>query len=146
MRRGAGFTLIEMLVVLMVLGLVAGLVATRGPIRSRGLDLRATAADLAETLRLARAQAIATNRVVQVMVDAEAHVVVAPDGRVHPLPADIRMALLGLLGPVQGPRMPIRFAPDGSSTGGAVEISADAMRLRVGAQWLSGQVRITDVP
>ena len=49
--REAGFTLIEMIVVLVVLALAAGLVLARGPMRSASLDLRAAARTMAADMR-----------------------------------------------------------------------------------------------
>lgn len=145
-RREGGFTLIEMLAVVAVLGLAVVLVTARGPARPRGIDLNASAAELAETLRAARAQAIAGNRAMQVLVDAETHAVQAANGTARRLPDDLGIALFGLTGPVQAPRLVIGFAPDGSSTGGAVELSTGARRIRVSAAWLSGRVSVADAP
>jgi prepilin-type N-terminal cleavage/methylation domain-containing protein len=51
MRRDAGFTLIEILVVLAILGVALGMLIGRGPMRSRGLETRAAAGALAQSLR-----------------------------------------------------------------------------------------------
>lgn len=143
-RREGGFTLIEMLAVVVVLGLAVVLVTARGPARPRGLDLNASAAELAESFRLARARAIAGNRVTQVLVDAETHAVQASDGAVRVLPPGTGVTLYSLTGPVEAPRLAVRFAPDGSSSGGAVELSAGGRRLRVSAAWMSGRVSVAD--
>jgi prepilin-type N-terminal cleavage/methylation domain-containing protein len=65
-RDTAGFTLLEMIVVLVVLGLTPGLVMTHGPVHSRRLELDATARQVAGALRLARSRAIAEERGVAV--------------------------------------------------------------------------------
>ena len=62
-RTTAGFTLIEVLVVLVILGLTIALIVSRGPARSTGFDLRATAGSVAQQLRLTRSEAIATDRI-----------------------------------------------------------------------------------
>jgi general secretion pathway protein H len=145
-RRAGGFTLIEILVVLAVLALAAGLIVMRGPARPRAIDLSAVAMGLADTLRLARAQAIAANRPTQVLVDAERRHIAAPGGAVRPIPAEIGIAFHSLMGPLEAPRLIIRFAPDGSSSGGAVDLSSGGKRVRVGVAWLTGRVSVTDVP
>jgi general secretion pathway protein H len=38
----------------------------------------------------------------------------------------------------------IRFAPDGSSTGGWIEISDGRRRVQVGVDWLSGRVSLAE--
>ena len=144
--REGGFTLIEILVVLVVLALAGAVIVLRGPARPRGVDLHATALGIAETLRLARAQAIAGNQPAQVVIDAETHRLHAASGAIRALPADIALGFAGLAGAVPSPRLVIRFAPDGSSSGGAIDLAAGGRVLRVRAAWLTGQVSVTDVP
>jgi len=145
-RRACGFTLIEILVVLVVLALASGMFLLRGPARPRGVDLHATALGIADTLRLARAQAIARNQFAQVLIDAETRRLQTAAGAIRPLPPDIALGFSNLAGPIRSPRMVIRFAPDGSSSGGAIDLAAGDRRLRVHAAWLTGQVSVTDVP
>ena len=67
--RDGGFTLIEILAVLTILGLAIGIMAARGPSRSPSLDVRGTADLVAGSLRRARAQAIASNSAVAFQLD-----------------------------------------------------------------------------
>ena len=69
--RAAGFTLLEVLVVLAVLGLMAALVVARDYGRHPGLEARAAALTVAQALRTARGRAIATDRSVLVSVNPE---------------------------------------------------------------------------
>ena len=71
--RDAGFTLIEVLVVLVILGLTAALVLARGPVRSAGMEARTAASEVAETLRLGRSVAIAGDRPAAVTLDVASH-------------------------------------------------------------------------
>lgn len=130
-----GFTLLEMLVVIAVMGLLAGLVLTRGPARSAGLEARLAANTLAGTLRAARAQAIATDRAVAVRVDGPAGTVAV--GTAAP------RAVGAVLIP---PPRPLVFAPDGSSSGGAVGVAAGPLRKVVAVDWLTGRVTVADGP
>src|ERR1700730_16278888 len=87
--RCGGFTLIELLVSLAVLGLAVALIAGYKPPWSRGLGIEATAAELAAGLRLARSEAIVTNRPVAFDLDLIGHryrVGTAPPRR---LPTDV---------------------------------------------------------
>ena len=145
-HRESGFTLIEILVVLIVLALASGIVLLRGPARPRGVDLHATALGIADTLRLARAQAIAHNQPAQVLIDAETRRLQTAAGAIRPLPQDIALGFNTLAGPTNAPRLVIRFAPDGSSSGGAINLAAGGRKLRVHTTWLTGQVSVTDVP
>src|SRR2546430_17407007 len=60
--QDAGFTMIEVIVVLAVLAFALALIVGYKPRWSSGLGLRGTAAELASGLRLARSQAILQNR------------------------------------------------------------------------------------
>ena len=144
--RAAGFSLIEMIVVLVILGLALALIVTRGPQRSHTLEFRAAASEVAETLRLARARAIASNRPVRVVVDTETHRMVAEGGAVRALPAAYGVAVQTVAGEADGRRGVIGFSPDGSATGGRITLADGARRVWIDIDWLTGRVSITDAP
>jgi prepilin-type N-terminal cleavage/methylation domain-containing protein len=77
----AGFTLIEVTVVLVILGLALAQLAQRGPLRSAALDLRAATVTVVQGLRLARARAILADRAVVLAVDAARQTVRVGDDR-----------------------------------------------------------------
>ena len=92
--REDGFSLIEVIVVLVVLALVATIFVGRGPMRSRGVEAADAARTLAGAMRLARSQAIATDRTVSFSVDPARHLYVS-GGAVHGLPGEIGLAVQG---------------------------------------------------
>jgi general secretion pathway protein H len=141
-----GFTLLEMLVVLAIMGALIGIVVSHGPVRSRALLTRAAAGALAQTLRAARAQAIDRAQAVTVVIDPERHQFAADLGPVQHLAPDMDVAVLPPA--LKGPNNTglIRFLPDGSATGGAVLLGTGARRLRIDVQWLTGQVQVTNAP
>jgi general secretion pathway protein H len=136
----AGFTLLEMIIVLVILGLMLGLFAARGPLHSQGLDLRTAAEELAQSLRDARGQAIAAGELVDVRWEQGGFRI--SHGRLHPLPG-VSIAARTLGGQAQSG---VRFAPDGSSSGGVIALADRAGRISIGVDWLTGRVRITDAP
>ena len=137
----AGFTLIEMIVVLAIMGLMLGLVLTRGPVRNARLEMDAAARDIAGSLRLARAQAIAENRPVTLDVDVVHGNIRTDNGPPHALPAALAIRVVA---PRSGGVPAIRFAPDGSSSGGRIELLGPGRRVQIGVDWLTGRVRVTD--
>jgi len=146
MRRDHGFTLIEILVVLAILGVVLGLMIGHGPMRSRGLQARAAAGALAQTLRAARASAIATDRDVAVAIDPARHVFAMDGGPARALAADLVVSIQPPALPGPGPVRLIRFGPDGSATGGTVLLGTGASRIGISVEWLTGRVSVTDAP
>ena len=145
-QRAAGFTLIELMVVLVIMGLMLGLVLQHGPMRSPVLQIRAAAAQLAQGLRSARARAIALNRPVTFSLDVEDHSFRVGDAAPQMLPATLRLAALTVAGKASRQRNDsnISFAPDGSSSGGRIELAGNGVRLLVGVDWLTGLVSVAD--
>lgn len=134
-RRLAGFTLIETIVVLAILGLALGIVAGFLPKRNDTLELRTASGQVAGILRLARARAISESRPVRVMAAADGHGVMV-DGTKRPvLPA----VVLRMAGPPE-----IRFAPDGSASGGGIQVVGAKRSSLVRVDWLTGRVRVAD--
>jgi general secretion pathway protein H len=141
-----GFSLIELLVVLAVMGLALVLIAGYRAPWSRTLGLEGTAAELASGLRLARSQAIADNRPVDFAMDLAVHRYRIGDAAPHPLPAQLAIALLTVNGQkLSATAADIRFNPDGSSTGGRITLADGSQRVAVGVDWLTGRVTVADV-
>ena len=128
--RAGGFTLIEIVVVLAILGLLAALVVGRGPMRSARLDLDTATRQVAGSLRLARSKAIAQNHGVRWLAGpAGFGFEGAPP---QSLPPGVRIPAPVAIG----------FAPDGSSTGGSVTLQSGSRGKTVGVDWLSGRVQV----
>ena len=132
-----GFTLLEMLVVVAILGLVASLIVMRGPARSPALEIRAAAGDVAQALRATRVQAIEQGRPVDFLLDATRHQYVTTGARPRALHAPMNVAITA---PARG----IGFAPDGSSSGGQITVADAGHTAVVSVDWLTGRVRITE--
>jgi len=142
----AGFTLIEMIVVIAVLGFALALIVGFRPPWSRGLEIDTAAAELAAQLRLARSQAIAGNRAVAVEFDLAGHRYRAGGGAVRPFPAKLAVELLTIAGERHGADIgDIRFHPDGSSTGGRIVLADRTRRVAIGVDWLTGRIGVADV-
>jgi len=144
--RHGGFTLIEMIVTLAILGLALVLVAGYKPPWSSGLGLKGTAAELASGLRLARSEAIVSNRSVVLGLDLIGHRYRVGTGAERRLPGNVSIELLTIAGERQGASAgDIRFNPDGSSTGGRIALADGRQRLAVGVDWLTGRISVADM-
>lgn len=131
-RRQAGFTLIEMIVVIVIMTMVAGLVLVKQPWRSAGLNTDATIHALADGLRLARSRAIAQDRYVRVVTMPGGFSV--DGGPPWQLPSG------EALNPAQ-----VTFTPDGGSTGATILLAAGARRIALNVNWLTGRVRLQEL-
>jgi general secretion pathway protein H len=141
----SGFTLIELLVVLAISSLALVLIIGYRPPWSRGLGLQATAAELAAGLRLARSEAIFSNRQVLFDLDTVSHRYRVGSAAVKQLPADLSIELLTISGEARKPgEGDIRFNPDGSSTGGRISLVDGRRKVAVGVEWLTGRVSVAD--
>jgi general secretion pathway protein H len=145
--RQAGFTLLEMIIVLVILGLVVGIVVARGPARGHGLAVRAFVASVAEALRGARGRAIATDRPVLVAVNGERRSIAVGGGPTLQVPPELDLAAVAGPAGEPGKRLAgIRFAPDGSSSGGRIVLADGKRHIELGVDWLTGRVSVADVP
>jgi general secretion pathway protein H len=119
--RSAGFTLLEILVVLAIGALLLVLVMPNLPVARGRVDLLAGGQQVETALRRIRLAAIEQNRAL------------AFDAALLPLPAGLRVAV--------EPESGLTFHPDGSSNGGRVLLANARGSLALDVDWLSGRVR-----
>lgn len=143
MTMTGGFTLMELLVVLTILGLALLLAM---PVLERtlpGLELRTEARTLASALRQARARAIGRNEEVTIVVDRQGAALKANGKQVVQLNRKIDIAPLA--GESLSPGVSeIRFFPDGTSTGGHLTLVLGERQKHVFVDWLTGAVSIPE--
>src|SRR5207248_9463910 len=85
-RHDAGFTLIEVIVTLAILGFALALIVGYKPAWSGALGLRGMAGEVASELRLARSEAVLRNRPVFFAIDLAARQFRVGDTPPHPPP------------------------------------------------------------
>jgi general secretion pathway protein H len=143
-ERVAGFTLLEMLVVLAILAMVSAAGASFVRPRPDALALDSAALNLAAYLRSARTHAMQVNRDASFTIDVE--------GRRYwtetlPERFDIPKSASVSLYSASSERVEetvgrIKFFADGSSTGGRIQLKSMQRRLDVTVDWLTGATHI----
>jgi general secretion pathway protein H len=135
-----GYTLMEALVVLGILALVLSLTLTTMPKRSER-SLEAEGAAISAVLRDAAIRAISRNVEVAVAVDPARKTIAVDSSQVLLLRDDIDLTLTAARSEIAGGQAKIRFYPDGSSTGGSLELRRGDVSVAIHVQWLTGQIR-----
>lgn len=139
----AGFTLIELIVVLAIIAIAATMVVVRGAPISPASQARLAASEVAGALQSARSEALVTNRSVAFTLDTTTRRYRWGQQPERALPADLQLALLtGQEQLVSKSAGMVRFDPDGGSSGGRVTIAGGDRVWMVGIDWLTGRVSI----
>jgi general secretion pathway protein H len=141
--RERGFTLVEMLVVVAILGLVTTLIVSHGWQPGPTVHARAASQAISTALREARSEAIASNRSVAFTLNVGKHFYQWGRKPAEALPGDVQLTLLTSEDElITADTGRIRFDPDGASSGGRVTIAAAGQVWLVGVDWLSGHVSV----
>ncbi|CAA2142701.1 prepilin-type N-terminal cleavage/methylation domain-containing protein [Hyphomicrobium sp. ghe19] len=138
----AGFTLLELLVVLVIIAVTAAIALPKTRGSSSALALRSTAVGIAAEFRTARADAIRTSTSRSVMIDVARRKYWADgDSNAHQIPAAVEVtATIGNSGPTA--LATLNFEPDGSSTGGKISLSAGKSKADIIVDWMTGATQV----
>jgi general secretion pathway protein H len=139
--RVAGFTLIEVVAVMLIIALVASLAVTNMPGTGRA-GLRALTLQTASLLRRERLGAILTGRDREVSLDGERRILVGDGGDIVALPRDIALDILGVDALWSGRQAVVRFHPDGASTGAVMKLSREKAGYEIRVNWYTGGIAI----
>ena len=138
----AGFTLIEVIAVLVIAALMAGSLAFGG--RTNGTaQLKAHAATIAAGLRHVRGRAISRGREIVTRIDiGRSRISWGTKRAPLALKREIGLKATTAQSETGGHVAGIRFFPNGSSTGGSLQLSSGSARFVIAVNWLTGGVSI----
>ena len=144
--RQRGFSLLEMIVVITIIGLAYTLLPKMVFSGVSGAELRSNARAVATGLRIARDAAINTKRETVLSLDMENRMFTLPnDSKLHKLNDQLDVKLYTSAADVISDKVgTIRFFPDGSSNGGRVTVAAGERGFEIDVDWLTGHVTISD--
>lgn len=138
-----GFTLVEVLVVMVIIALVLGLVATSLSRSISGAEARQSARNLVAALRYTRTQAILKKSEQVFTVNLGERAYQAPGRDRVSLPEGVELQLTTAATElVRDDVGAIRFFPDGGSTGGRVDLDVNGRLYVVHVAWLTGEARL----
>lgn len=143
-RQGeAGFTLLEMLTVLVIVGMAASLVALSVSRPSDRMTVSALAVEIASRARATRSMAIETGRDARLSIDLGQRNIMSPGRRSHlPIPADIDLNVVASGAEQRGNVSAIRFFPNGASSGGTIRVRQSGSSYEVRINWFTGRVHV----
>lgn len=140
--RQSGFSLLELMIVLVLGALLTGVVAaslTGGPV------LRKDARQVVSSLRHARSVAIMQQRSIVWRMNIENNKFWAEGAgrKSRQLDEQVEAKVLTAASEISKPNEAgIRFFPDGSSTGGKVELNYRKQKYHINVEWISGRITL----
>ena len=137
-----GFTLLEMLVVIVLISIAAGLVGFGLQQGLRAAKERQAVGQVVEALRSTRARAIVSGTTESTVFDLRNLSVQAPGRPKKYWPAGLQVTLHT----AEQAGASVDFYPDGSSTGGHVLLANGSRRWRIDIGWLTGSVESKALP
>lgn len=140
-HRQHGFSLLELMVVMVLIGMLLGVVGISVSRSVAGAEIRSAEREIIAGLRHTRGQAIIQREQTVFLVDTNQRTwqaagqaaVTLPDG----LDITLNTARSELTGEGAGG---IRFFPDGASTGGSVVLTAQDREWHIAVAWLTGEI------
>lgn len=145
MFRAQGFTLLEIIVVMVIAAIAMATVAPNLQPAIAAMQLQAATRDVASALRHTRTQALGRGQEAEFLLNVRRHFYKV-SGRAKPyaLPDSVKLSLFTadfLMDEGQGA---IVFFPDGSATGGRVTLEASGKKRTVDVNWLTGAVTVRE--
>lgn len=145
LARSAGFSLIEMMAVIVLIAIVATVVAFSFSKSLSSAKIQAASRDLVAALRYTRGQAIVKGKEMALELNLDDSTYQAPNRAAVQLPKNMELRLLTASQELTSERSGrIRFYPDGSSTGGHISVITGEREWRINVNWLTGEVVLVE--
>lgn len=150
-RYEKGFTLLELVITLVIAVSITAISATAYSRLSTSAALKTTTQDLLVTLRHARNRAISSKKESVFIIDMNTRQYrIAGEQRIRLLDDSLAVQLFSArfdskrnsANNTNEKIAQIRFAPDGSSSGGEIKISNDKKYFHILVEWLTGKVEL----
>ena len=141
-----GFSLLEMMIVMVIAGLMLTLVPPLFTGAVSGTQLKGAARNLAISLRETRNLAVIRNTRQRVLLDLETGHYRVSDDKSRPLPDGVEMSVQTVpgMGDERTAQHVVRFYPDGSSSGETIILSGGNHAYHLRLDWLTGSITITE--
>lgn len=153
-RRSSGFTLLELIVVMVVIAAASLLAISAFGSGMQGMKLRNGAEQVAAQMRFARAVAISSGQPQDVIIDPASRQWQGAKDRSGDLPDVGEVVFTGARATQfesvgqdaqTANKGMVRFFPDGAATGGRVRMLANGGGWDVDVAWLTGEVKLKRV-
>jgi general secretion pathway protein H len=137
-----GFTLLEMLAVILLISLAVGLLGLGARQAVQAANERRVVGQMVDALRTTRAGAIVSGRAARTEFDLQRLTFQAPGRAPHAWPPSLQVSLHT----AEQVASAVEFYPDGSSTGGNLLLANGSRRWRIDIGWLTGSVQSKALP
>ena len=145
MRSNAGFTLLELIIVLGIMVLGFGAVAVNMSAGNDSMTLKAAARDLASGLRFVRSQAMISHTQATLDFDlSENSYTLTGQNKQYHVDENIDVTISTAKEDLNDGVAKLRFFPDGSSIGGRITIEKNHHQQQININWLTGHVSVEE--
>jgi general secretion pathway protein H len=141
-----GFTLIELIIVLVISVLGFAVVGSNIASGDHSTKLSAAARDIASALRFAHGESLLTREQISVAINLDDNNYrISNRNKIYNLAKEIEISLVVAEDQFSDGEGSIRFFSDGSSTGGRITLEWGKQLRRIDVNWITGEVSISDV-